>query len=282
MTKLRGMTWSHPRGVDPLEALSRDWADETGVRISWEARSLQDFESYPVQELAANFDLIIIDHPHVGQITAEGCLLPLPDAPEIAGGSLGRSFESYTWDGRQWAWPVDAAAQVQAVRPDLCGPAADWGQVMALAREGRVMLPLRPPHVLMCFFTLTANLGHECRGDGRAAFVDRAGGRAALEILRGLWHHLDPACTRMDPIDVLEAMGQGDRIACSPLIYGYIPYSVGQSDTHRIGFFDIPEAAPGAGPKGSALGGTGLAVSANCAAPEEAIAFARHAAGPQV
>ncbi|MGH6805714.1 MAG: carbohydrate ABC transporter substrate-binding protein, partial [Ensifer adhaerens] len=68
---LKGMTWSHPRGYDPMVACSRIWQEKTGVAIHWEKRSLQDFEAYPVEDLAKAYDLIVIDHPHVGQITNE-------------------------------------------------------------------------------------------------------------------------------------------------------------------------------------------------------------------
>ena len=67
--RLKGMTWSHPRGFDPLVACAAAWREATGVEIVWDKRSLQDFESYPVEELARRYDLIVIDHPHVGQIT---------------------------------------------------------------------------------------------------------------------------------------------------------------------------------------------------------------------
>ena len=49
---LKGMTWSHPRGYDPMVACSEDWLKQTGVRVEWDKRSLQDFESLPVEELA--------------------------------------------------------------------------------------------------------------------------------------------------------------------------------------------------------------------------------------
>src|SRR5690348_5306401 len=83
---LRGMTWDHPRGYDPLVACSVAWHARTCVRIDWERRSLQDFESFPVAELAGRYDLIVIDHPHVGQITRERCLAPLGGAMDV--GSL--------------------------------------------------------------------------------------------------------------------------------------------------------------------------------------------------
>ncbi|MBI4047121.1 MAG: carbohydrate ABC transporter substrate-binding protein, partial [Devosia nanyangense] len=52
---LKGMTWSHPRGYDPMVATSRQWQVETGVEIAWDKRSLQDFESFPVEELAREY-----------------------------------------------------------------------------------------------------------------------------------------------------------------------------------------------------------------------------------
>ena len=71
MTKLRGMTWNQPRAYDPLVAVSALYGQRhPGVEISWERRSLQDFEHYPVEDLAARYDLIIIDHPHVGEAAA--------------------------------------------------------------------------------------------------------------------------------------------------------------------------------------------------------------------
>src|SRR6185312_8565934 len=111
---LRGMTWDHPRGYDPLIACSALWHGRTGVRIEWERRSLQDFESYPVAQLAQRYDLIVIDHPHVGQITRERCLLPLDDGSEfpiLEKQYVGASLASYVWEGTLWALPIDAAAQ---------------------------------------------------------------------------------------------------------------------------------------------------------------------------
>src|SRR3546814_3327914 len=61
---MRGMTWDHARGYDPLVAASRAWAEAGGEAIAWDRRSLQDFESFPVEELARRYDLIVIDHPH--------------------------------------------------------------------------------------------------------------------------------------------------------------------------------------------------------------------------
>ncbi|WP_312363835.1 ABC transporter substrate-binding protein [Ensifer sp.] len=265
---LKGMTWSHPRGYDPMVECSKLWLEKTGVAIHWEKRSLQDFETYPVEELARAYDLIVIDHPHVGQITSEGCLAPLDvtgregERSALAAASVGQSYPSYAWNGRQWAFPIDAATQVQAWRPDLGDRVSSWSDMLDLARQGKVLLPMRPPHSLMCFYTLCGNLGHPCAADGRADLVDPDGGVAAFDMLRELVALIDPACFEMDPIAVLEAMSAPAATAvCAPLIYGYVSYSVAGFRPSLVQFGDIPVAGRN-GPVGSALGGTGIAVSA--------------------
>jgi multiple sugar transport system substrate-binding protein len=279
---LKGMTWSHPRGYDPMIACSAIWAKQTGVIIEWDKRSLQDFESFPVEELARAYDLIVIDHPHVGQITSENCLAALDvpgretDLQALADGTVGQSFPSYNWQGHQWAFPIDAAAQVQAWRPDLLEAAPTrWEDIISLAKAGKVLLPLRPPHSLMTFYTLCANLGAAC--DERLAngkFIDAEVGTRAWEMLREITALVDPACLEMDPIAVSEKMAEsGSKIACAPLIYGYVSYALDGFRTNRLAFADIP-AAGESGPIGSALGGTGIAVSAFSNARQEAIDFA--------
>lgn len=278
---MRGMTWNHPRGHDPLVAASRIWRDRTGIEIEWDRRSLQDFESYPVETLARSYDLIVIDHPHVGQIAATGCLMPFTgDLDGIATGSVGGSFESYFWEGRQWALPIDAAAQVQAWVPKrLSGPAADWDALTGLAAEGRIALPLRPPHSLMSLFTLCGLEGVALPAQGPALFPAATIG--AYDRLAALAGAIDPAMFDMDPIAVLEAMADADsRLSVSPLIYGYVSYAAAGFRPQRIAFADIPVAGT-AGPAGSALGGTGIAVSAHGRDPAAAADFARWiASGP--
>jgi multiple sugar transport system substrate-binding protein len=269
VSTLKGMTWSHQRGYDPMVACSSLWKQKTGVAIEWDKRSLQDFESFPVEELARAYDLIVIDHPHVGQITAERCLEPLDVAGReaeraaLATGSVGQSYPSYNWQGRQWAFPIDAAAQVQAWRPDaLDAPPSSWNAVLDLARQGCVLLPLRPPHSLMVFYTLAGNLGHPCATDPSRDLIDIEAGSNVFEAMREIAALVDPACFEMDPIAVSERMAQPDsRIVCAPLIYGYVSYAAVGFRANRLAFADIPVIGAG-GPVGSALGGTGIAVSA--------------------
>ena len=286
---LRGMTWDHPRGFDPLVACARAWRERTGVEVLWERRSLQDFESFPVQALAQQYDLIVIDHPHVGQVTREECLLPLDgvvrgnERMALAQNSVGASFDSYVWEGRLWALPIDAAAQVQAWRPGrLTAPATQWADILELARRGLVQCPMRPPHNLMTFYTLCGLLGHPGQETG-PQLIDPRTGAQSYELMRELLSYLDPGCFSMDPIAVFEVMSQESAaIACVPLIYGYVSYAREGFRPARIAFGDIPVLSAGAPPVGSALGGTGIAVSAFTSRPETALDFAYWAASAEV
>ncbi len=285
---LRGMTWSHPRGYDPLVACAKLWRNTTGVVIEWDKRSLQDFEAYPVEELARRYDLIVIDHPHVGQITREGCLKPFDDPARTAErealkrASVGPSYASYLWRERQWALPIDAATQVMAWRPDLTEtPPRLWSDALALARQGAALCPMRPPHSLMVLYTLTGNLGRPCPVGG-PELVDASAGAEAYEQMRELMAFLDPRCFAYDPIDVFEAMAAPkSRVACAPLIYGYVSYAAEGFRARRILFADIPPLGH-KGPVGSALGGTGIAVSAMSAQIEAATDFAYWVASGEV
>lgn len=289
MTTLKGMTWRHPRGFDPMVATSRTWFEKTGVTIEWDQRSLQDFESYPVEDLARNYDLIVIDHPHVGQIAAENCLAAF-DRPErqaalaeLARQSVGQSFPSYNWQGRQWGLPIDAATQVQAYRADaLGGPAVQWSDVIALAREGKVTLPMRSPHALMVFYTLAANLGTPCRSEAGGELIGREAGIRVLKLMSELLALVQSDCWDMDPIAALELIASGTRSeVLLPLTYGYLSYATDGFRPHRVAFADIA-AAGGKGPLGAALGGTGIAVSAYSRDVDAALDYAFWVAGAEV
>ncbi|EJM99699.1 extracellular solute-binding protein [Herbaspirillum sp. YR522] len=278
---LKGMTWNHARGIDPLVAASAAWHANGGSAIDWESRSLQDFETFPVEQLARQYDLIVIDHPHVGQITREHCLQPFDEQrlAGIASGSVGASFESYHWQGQQWALPVDAATQVMAWRADLLARApATWDEVMALALAKRVAIPMRAPHSLMSLYTLCGQLGAPGRVEGPDLF-DAAAATRAYGWLQRLVAQVGPQCFDYDPIAVFELMAQPDCvIACAPLAYGYINYALEGFRPARLHFTDIP-SLEGSGPDGSALGGTGLAVSAYSQHIGQATEFALWVAG---
>jgi multiple sugar transport system substrate-binding protein len=280
------MTWDHPRGYAPLVAASRLWHERGGPLIEWDRRSLQDFETYPVDELARHYDLIVIDHPHVGQVAKHGCLAPLEtlvpaDAlAAIAAGSVGGSHESYAWEGHQLALAIDAATQVQAWVPGRIGqPVVRWRDLSGLDIRSEVRLPLRSPHSLMALFSLCGLHGVALRNAGPELFPAQA--ERALADLAALVAAVDPVCYAMDPIALLDEMGTADSaVAVAPLTYGYVSYAEEGFRSARIRFADVPVVGSSI-VAGTALGGTGIAVSAFGSDPPAAAQFAAWvASGP--
>ncbi|NWK98364.1 hypothetical protein DM806_22375 [Sphingobium lactosutens] len=257
----RGLTWDHPRGYRALEAAARDIAPRQGLSIIWDRHPLEGFESSPIADLAERYDLIVLDHPHVGEAVAQDCLQSMESLfgdAMIAGletAAIGRSLASYRYAGAHWALPLDAATQVTVYARDrIAAPPKTWEEVIALAEAEPVALSLAGPHAILSFQSIFAALGGVRPADG---FVDRPTGRDAYAIMAALAGTASRQWIDANPIALLEAMTAGEDIALVPLIYGYVNYAPGG----RIGFADAPR---GVGGIGSMLGGTGVAVSRRC------------------
>jgi multiple sugar transport system substrate-binding protein len=262
----RGLTWDHPRGYVALErAAERARAD--GLDLRWERQPLEGFESHPIEELAERYDLIVLDHPHIGDAVAGGCLQPLAslfDADALAAWraqSIGRSFDSYRYGGTQWALPLDAATQVAAAREDrLDGPLPrQWHEVLALAQRQPVCLSLAGPHAALSLFSMAAAHGDAPAASGPDRLFAGEGAAAAWELLRELHALAFRGWSSLNPIGILDAMARHAEAVYCPLVYGYVNYAVAGEGREPLRFGDVP-AGPG-GRLGSTLGGTGLAVS---------------------
>lgn len=283
---LRGMTWDHARGYDPMVATAEEWARRSpGVTITWEKRSLQAFADRPIREMADTFDLMVIDHPHVGEVAAEGNLLALDGCGHddalaaLAAQTVGQSHASYNFSGRQWGLAIDAATPVAAFRPDLLDAAPTrWEDALTLAAQGRVACALVPINALMTLFGLARNLGYPV-AEHPEHLLARDHGAHVLGALREMAGHLNPRCFDCDPIAIYDWMGgQADAPAYSPFGYGYTNYSRDGYCPHPLVFADAPGFGDN-GPRGTVLGGTGIAVSAFTRHPAAAVDYAFWIAG---
>src|SRR5260370_12996063 len=161
---LRGIAWNHTRGFLPMVAAAQRFEDFfDGVKISWEKRSLKSFGDAGLEAMVQEFDLLVIDHPYVGQFASCPLIEPLKNhlpgdfIKELRDHSVGKSFDSYWYDGGLWAVPIDAAAPVSSIREDLLRDAGlrlpeRWEDVCDLARRGLVSVPATPVDSLMNFY----------------------------------------------------------------------------------------------------------------------------------
>src|SRR5579872_1002659 len=182
-----GLTWDHPRGYRALESAA---AADAGIDLRWQRQSLERFEAHPIADLAERYDLIVLDHPHLGDAVAGDCLLPLESlftAKEMAiwaKASVGGSFASYHYAGQHWALPLDAATQVAAWRSDLLDeePPRTWTGVIDLAGRRPVCLSLAGPHAALSFMSLCVALGEAPASRDPEQFVSARTGEEALAI----------------------------------------------------------------------------------------------------
>jgi multiple sugar transport system substrate-binding protein len=284
---LRGITWNHRRAIDPLTGtLDRFHAQHPETTIQWMSRPLHGFEFTPVLDLAKEYDLIVLDHPFVGDIAAAGCLLPLD---ELLGADdreafVGPSLAAYRFDGRLWAVPIDAACQTAVSRPDLLtrldqSPPEIWSDVVELGRMAvragyHLAIGLRGVHSLMTFFTLCANLGSPCSDEPNSPLVDHETACTSLALLRELVSLCPEQILDWNSIDLHDAMVARDDLIFCPAVYCYATYA--EPDQRRpLRFHDLPGPC---GCRGSTIGGTGLGISASCKFPELAKSYVRFAA----
>ena len=98
MINLKGIAWNHTRGFTSVVATAQRFEElNPNVRITWEKRSLQAFADAPLDDLTTQYDLLIMDNPHVSIAARDKVLLPFDDylsaefLQELANNSVGKS-----------------------------------------------------------------------------------------------------------------------------------------------------------------------------------------------
>jgi multiple sugar transport system substrate-binding protein len=290
-TILKGITWNHSRGFVPMTATAQRFSElYPNVDISWEKRSLQQFADLSIQQLAEKYDLLVIDHPWAGFASRTKSILPLDEylsaefLQDQRDNSVGHSFESYSFNGHQWALPIDAATPVASSRPDLFEKhnlqlPKTFNDLLALADKGLVAFSLIPIDTLMSFYSFCCSLGEDpCQHEDKV--IGEEVGVKALKMFKLLATKVDPECFHRNPIKIYEAMTLTDDIAYCPFAYGYSNYSRSGYARKLLHFHDMV-SLDGSTNMRSTLGGTGLAVSSKCNDIELAVKYAGFVASPQ-
>ncbi|MDO6432204.1 extracellular solute-binding protein [Flavitalea sp. BT771] len=290
---LKGISWDHPRGYQPLRAAADIWRKPSGIDLQWDVRTLQEFGDMPVEKLVDLYDLIIVDHPYMGEAASKGLLLPLDEyLPEEflavqAGESVGPSYESYRWNGHQYALPVDAAAQVAVYRMDLADAfgwqppvSTDELRTAAAKLPGKyyMAVPLCPTDIWCVFLTLCAqyNNGEFFSPSG----LDVEAGCYALDQL-GEWSgFLHRDSFHMNPIQMMDRMVSEDEIVYCPFSFGYTNYARRDLSGRKLVFMDAPRRR--ADGVSTLLGGAGIAVSSRSTRQEASMDFIRYVLDPVV
>lgn len=286
---LKGITWGHSRGYTPLMAYAQRFMEKyPDVEVTWKKRTLQEFADFPLEKLAPDYDLLIIDHPWVGCAAATRSVVPLEKylPPEYLAdqfkNSVGHSHESYQYEGSQWALAIDAATPVASYRADLLSAnnipvPKTWEAVLHLARQGKVAIPAIPIDVLMNFYMFCIAHGKEPFGSP-GEVIDEITGVEALKTMRSLYSLIDEKCFTLNPIAIAEMMSTGDEHWYCPFAYGYSNYQRNGYANHLLHYTGLVQFM-GRNLR-STLGGTGIAVSSYSKQIELAVRFAKDIVSP--
>jgi multiple sugar transport system substrate-binding protein len=290
---ITGIAWDHRRCWGPLDASIEPYRRMTGEDVRWDRRSLYSFGEGDLGKFAEDYDLVIYDHPFVGDARQRGWLLDLNAflTPEqkahFAGDEVGASWKSYAYRGGVWGLPIDTAAQTAAWRADLLdrhGLAVpkSLDDLPAFAERAATFgLSIGWPSVptdLMCTLVSIAasngfNPGHD-EGD----FLSTGANETAVRQLKQLARITHPKSREWNPIRCLDHMAAHDDVAYVPYLFNYVNYSCG-SPARRIAF-GAPPAAAKSLPARTLLGGAGIGVSASSANRRAAFDYAMYLCSP--
>jgi len=281
MINLKGMTWDHPRGYDPMVASSESFTKKhnNSISITWDKRPLQAFADRPIEQMTGQYDLIVIDYPHVGEVSANG-LLDNFDKSEYTDQlsklfqeSVGQSHKSYFVDNHQWALAIDAATQVAVYRKDLIDfLPSSWNDLIELTKNRKVFWPLKPVHAISSFYSICNNIGKPFQVNSKD-FVSKKEAIITLAMMKEIIKYLPKECLQMDPIQTCEYMSENNDIFYCPYIYGFSNYSRNGFKKNVLLFSNVMDLE-GNGPIGTQLGGTGIAVSNASTFKKEAFQYA--------
>ena len=283
MITLRGRTWPSKRGYGGLAASAEAYTRlSPDVRVEWEQVDFEELFYDSRRQFVSgdpDFDLMMLDHPWVGELAVNGWIVDMDDLltaeqlRDLEEDADRSSLEAYRYEGRLWSLPVDAACQILAFRPDLVGAATDqlpgdWDSFLTLGKSLH-----EPPQ--RCAFTnqfggpnhfltllgIAAALGDAPYTEPSRGIV-RDAGASGLDILRRVWElsieshveSLDMLAHRTFPLMMAE-----DRAAMCPGVFAYITHYGGGGE-RQLGIADMP-VMPETGKHTSLLGGMGLAIA---------------------
>ncbi len=273
--QINGIAWDHSRALPPLVATAQRYEEtHRGVRVHWHKRTLDEFGHLPIDRLAEKFDLIVIDHPWAGFCFEKKLVLDLNQvAPaaalaELRENSIGPSFQSYVYQEKLLALPIDAATPAPSWRPDLleragARPPQTWAEAVALAQRKLAVLPAFNADLFLHFFMLLKALGAEpC--SSHEFIAARQFIQGACEMLRELTEPMPREIFELNPIQVAARMAGTNDFAWNAFAYTYNNYARPHFAARPLRFGNLVSLKPRGPRLRSVLGGTGIAISTAC------------------
>jgi len=271
------------------------------INIDWDIHSLADFSAKPIAETAKEYDLIVFDHPFVGDAWRDNALIDLTDylkaedIQQLKNDVVDSSVNIYAYQGGLWGLPLDSACQIAVHRPDLCddiglahntldrmtldeiiGKVQSSGKQIAIAFSG--------VSTVMTFFTLCYKMGFPPFQTSNLIVPDSVG-KKAVQIMKNILNASPPDILDWDTIACLENMSIRSDLVYCPYIFGFSAYSTDtytSSDKyHPLIFTDNPLPAAGSN-RGGIIGGAGVGISSDCVDKQSAAKIALELMKPDI
>ncbi len=288
-----GIAWDHRRCWGPLDASIAPYREQAGEDVRWDRRSLYSFGDGDLAGFASKYDLVIFDHPFVGDARTQGWLLDLgpllslQDKALFERDAVGASWRSYASEGGIWGLPLDSAAQTGAWRADLLQQSGfavprTFEDVIALGERGAakgiaVGWPCVPTDLMCTLVSVAASMGLD-PGHRGSEFLSGAEADGVLAQLRALARVAHPKSKEWNPIRCLDHMAANDDVAYVPYLFNYVNYSTGDL-ARPITFGAAPTINEGLAAR-TLLGGAGIGISASSLNPRAAFAYAMYLCSP--
>lgn len=289
--RIKGITWDHSRAFPPLVAAAQRYEElHNGVRIHWDKRTLDEFGHKPIDQIAGDYDLIVIDHPWAGfcfehnLVTDLKKLLTRHQWDDLQNNCVGASFDSYIFDDKLLAIPIDLATPVPSWRPDLINTNSfklpvTWEDLILMADRHQVIMPAFNADLFLNWMMLLYALeAHPF--ENRDAIAEKNKAIEAASLLKRLAEPMPKEIINWNPINIAELMTRKDEFIYCPFAYSYGNYC-------RPSFTDKPlrygNLIQFSGKRlKSIAGGTGIAISTSCEEVEMALDFSIYCASPNI
>ncbi len=301
MIVLKGITWKNPRGYDPLVAASARYnALFPDIQVQWEQYPWYEFEQRILDDFNQKkriYDLIMFDHPWTGTLAANGWLLPwddyLPESytRELKQRVVAPSVESYYYNDKQWALPLDAASHCALYQkhPGLRGELpATWEMIGAWAIEQQkagfetpLVLSLQGVLGSCLFLSMMASYGQPAFADPEAANINIEAAKYVLTLLKELQAYSPPGSSNWGPWDIYDRFCENQDLLYSPSIFGYVNYLGPNNAGKNLYVSTIPSFQHRDKPS-AIIGGVGLGLTYSCNHVDAALAYGRFLMSDQV
>lgn len=258
--------------------------------MQWDKRSLHEFGHRPIDQLAKDYDLIVIDHPWAGFCFEHDLVLNIKDyltvsqSADLEQNCLGPSFESYVFDDKLLAVPIDIATPVPSWRPDLMEKnklslPVTWDDLITMADKKQVIMPAFAPDLFLNWLMLLHALdAHPF--DSREQVAEKEKALAAMALLKRLAEPMPDDIFDWNPIAIAELMTRYDKYPYCAFAYSYGNYCRSSFVGKPLKYGNLIQL--NGRPLRSVLGGTGIAISQACKETELALDFLLYCSDPQI